>query len=71
MNNKHFPEYIANDHKCICGDDYYQFHLILCPSYAHLRVGLDLEDSDSDLVLYYQLVIRERETAGDREGRGV
>ena len=48
------------------GDDH-QEHLISCPSYAHLREGLDLEGSDTDLVRYYQLIISYRE---EREDRG-
>ena len=70
MNYKHNPEYIMNDHKCVCGEDDHQSHLTSCPSYSHLRDGLNLAESDSDLVLYYQRVIRERETARDREGGG-
>ena len=61
MNFKNKPEYIANQYKCICGEDDHQVHLTMCPSYAHLREGLDLDESDNDLVRYYQMVIRERE----------
>ena len=61
MNYKHNPEYIANNHKCFCGEDDHQSHLTSCPSYSHLRDGLDLTGSDRDLVLFYQRVIRERE----------
>ena len=69
MNYKHNPGYVANDHKCICGEDDHQSHLVACPSYSHLRDGLDLAGSDSDLVLYYQRVISERENReeGDQE----
>ena len=61
MNYKHNPVYVANDHKCLCGEDDHQSHLTSCPSYSHLRDGLDLASSDSDLVLYYQRVISKRE----------
>ena len=70
MNYKHNPEYLANSHKCLCGEDDHQSHLVLCPSYSHLREGLDLAGSDKDLVLYYQRVISEREEKENREERG-
>ena len=62
MNYKNKPEYVANNHKCVCMEDDDQSHLALCPSYTHLRDDLDLVGSDRDLVLYYQRVIRERES---------
>ena len=65
-NFKQKPEYIANGHKCICLEDDKQSHLSTCSSYRHLRDGLDLE-SDTDLVKYYQRVIREREENEERE----
>ena len=65
MNYKNKPEYVSNLHKCICGDNDHQVHLTLCPSYEHLMEGLDLEGSDTDLVRYYQLIIREREQGKD------
>ena len=65
MNYKNKPEYAANQYKCICGEDDHQVHLTSCPSYAHLREGLDVETSDTDLVRYYQLIIREREQRED------
>ena len=65
MNFKHM--YAANSNKCICGEFDHQVHLTSCPSYAHLRDGLDVLGSDLDLVRYYQLVIRERVQAEERE----
>ena len=65
MNYKNKPEYAANSYKCICGEDDHQVHLTSCPSYKHLREGLNLEGSDTDLVRYYQLIIKEREKKGD------
>ena len=67
MNYKRKAEFIANEYKCICGEDDHQSHLTSCPSYQHLRQGLDLEGSDADLVRFYQLVIRERVQAEERE----
>ena len=51
-----------------CGEDDHQSHLPYCRSYVHLREGLNLEDSDHDLVLYFQRVVRERERETDRDG---
>ena len=65
INFKHKPEYIATQHKCICGEDDHQVHLTSCMSYAHLWEGLDLKESDNDFVRYYQLIIREREQVED------
>ena len=59
--------YATHSHKCICGEDDHQIHLTSCPSYVHLREGLDVEGSDLDLVRYYQLVLRERMQAEERE----
>ena len=67
MNFKHKPEYVLNKWKCSCGEDDYQSHLPHCLSYEHLREGLNLEDSDHDLVLFFQRVIREREREDDRD----
>ena len=67
MNFKRKTTFAANLYKCTCMEDDYQEHLISCPSYAHLREGLDLEGSDTDLVRYYQRVISDRE---QREERG-
>ena len=61
MNYKNKPEFALNLYKFICGEDDDQVHLTSCPSYEHLRVGLNIKGSDTDLVEYYQLVIRERE----------
>ena len=68
MNFKHKPEYVLNQWKCSCGEDDIQSHLPHCLSYEHLREGLNLEESDHDLVLYFQRVIREREREADRDG---
>ena len=67
MNFKGKREYADNEYKCICGEDDHQSHLTSCPSYSHLREGLDVEGSERDLVTYFQLVIREREMEGDAE----
>ena len=61
MNFKRKEEYVPKEQKCISGEDDHQSHLTSSPSYQHLRQDLDLEGSDSDLVRFYQLVIRERE----------
>ena len=53
------PQYIANEHKCVCGDDDHQGHLVTCPAYAHLQEGVQLDESDDDVILYYQLIIEE------------
>ena len=68
MNFKHKTEYILNEWKCSCGEDDHQSHLPFCRSYEHLREGLNLEESDYDLVLYFQRVVREREKEADRDG---
>ena len=61
-NFKNHPEYKANAYKCKCGDHVdTQSSLLTCKLYSHLREGLDLLHSDSDLVKYYQLVISERQ----------
>ena len=62
FNFKHKPEFMDNDHKCKCKEDDMQEHLATCGAYAHLREGLEIEKSDKDLVIYFQRVIRERET---------
>ena len=59
--------YTDSDHKCICGNEDHQKHLTSCPSYTHLREGLDVEGSDLDLVRFYQLVINERVQEEERE----
>ena len=60
-NFKSKPEYKANDYKCKCGDHLdTQTNLLTCRLYEHLREGLDLANSDTDLVRYFQLVIKER-----------
>ena len=61
MNFKNKPEYVQNLWKCKCGEDDVQSHLIYCRSYEHLREGLNLEESEKDLVYFYQKVVRERE----------
>ena len=59
-NFKGNPKFRDNNYLCKCGDRDTQSSLITCPSYKHLRDGLNIVDSDSDLVRYYQLVIQER-----------
>ena len=58
-NFKHIPEYVANKWKCDCGEPDTQAHLQVCQNYLHLQEGLDLA-SDTDLVKFFQLVIKER-----------
>ena len=60
-NFKNHPEYKANAYKCKCGDLDTQSNLLTCKLYSHLREGLDLSNSDKDLVRYYQLVIQDRQ----------
>ena len=61
FNFKNKPEYKANNYKCKCGDHLdTQNNLLACRLYEHLREGLDLANSDTDLVKYFQLVIKER-----------
>ena len=62
-NFKNNPEYKANGYKCKCGEEDNQANLLTCPLYEHLRDGLDLINSDIDLVTYFQLVIEERQKA--------
>ena len=59
-NFKNNPQYKANEYKCKCGELDTQSNLLSCRLYSHLRNGLDLANSDSDLVRYYQLVIQDR-----------
>ena len=59
-NFKNHPQYRANEYKCKCGELDTQSNLLPYRLYSHLREGLDLSNSDSDLVRYYQLVIQER-----------
>ena len=59
-NFKGNPRYRANNYLCKCGDRDTQSSLLNCTSYKHLRDGLNVLHSDSDLVKYYQLVIEER-----------
>ena len=63
-NFKGNPEYAANGYLCGCGEEDRQAHLLTCPLYEHLRQDLDLENSDKDLVSFYQLVIKERQKPG-------
>ena len=60
-NFKGNPEYAAADYMCECNehrDD--QESLLTCTLYEHLREGLDVVNSDHDLVKYYMLVIEDR-----------
>ena len=58
--------YAEDDRKCICGEDDHLGHLDTCPSYSYLHHGLRIHESDHDLVILYQRIIRERE---ENEGR--
>ena len=61
MNMKHNSNYAKKLWKCDdcqCMDS--QAHIIWCPAFAPLREGKDL-NSNSDLVLYCQQVIKIRE----------
>ena len=58
--------YAEDDLKCICGEDDHLGHLHTCLSYLHLHQGLCIYESDHDLVILYQRIIRERE---ENEGR--
>ena len=42
-----------------------QAHLLHCKKYSHLAEGLNVANSDIDLVTFYQRVIREREAEED------
>ena len=68
MNFKNKFEFAQNLWKCKCGDEDTQSHLSFCRSYEHLREGLNLQNNDHDLVLYYQRVIKERERMERVEG---
>ena len=59
-NFKNDPLFAANNYRCECGEEDTQDNLLTCHLYEHLREGLDLVNSDIDLVTYYQLVINER-----------
>ena len=65
-NFKNNPTYKANQYRCKCGDLDTQSSLLTCRLYAHLREGLDLTNSDIDLVRYFQLVIQERQEEQDK-----
>ena len=60
FNFKNNNEYKANEYKCKCGDLDTQTNLLTCRLYSHLREDLDISHSDTDLVRYYQRVIRVR-----------
>ena len=53
--------YAEDDLRCICGEYDQLSHLTSCLSYSHLKEGLRVEESDLDLVRYYQRIIHERE----------
>ena len=67
-NFKNHPQFKANNYKCECGDEDNQPNLLTCPLYDHLRVGLNLVNSDIDLVTYFQLVIEERQKENNTGG---
>ena len=60
-NFKNNPEFKANEYRCKCGELDTQSSLLTCRLYSHLREGLDLSNSDADLVRFFQLVIQERQ----------
>ena len=68
-NFKNNPKFKANDYRCKCGDIDTQSTLLTCKLYSHLREGLDLAHSDTDLVRYYQLVIQHRQQEQEQEQR--
>ena len=59
-NYKNMPEYKANGHLCECMQPDLQSHLVHCSALRHLQQGLDVLNSDKDLVKFYQQVIKER-----------
>ena len=59
-NFKNNNAYKANEYKCKCGELDTQTNLLTCRLYSHLREDLNISHSDTDLVRYYQGVIRER-----------
>ena len=64
-NFRNKPEYIANQHKCLCGEEDVQSHLHYCVLYSHCREGLNMA-KPADLVTFFQRVIGEREREEDR-----
>ena len=60
-NFKSNPKYAAEEYKCEWGNVDMQDNLLTWFLYKNLREGLDLINSDSDLVIYYQLVFEERQ----------
>ena len=65
-NYKNVPEYRDNNHLCECQEPDTQAHLVNCMAYKHLQQGLKVKESDTDLVRFYQLVIKERREKEDR-----
>ena len=63
------PKYKGNSYRCECGEIDTQENLLTCRLYAHLREDLDLSNSDTDLVRYFQLVIQERQGEQEEEQR--
>ena len=70
-NFKNNPEFKVNGYKCKCGEEDNQKNLLNCPLYENLREGLDLINSDIDVVTYFQLVIEERQKEHNRRIIGV
>ena len=61
-NFKSHPGYKSNEYLCRCGQHVdSQPSLLKCKLYEHLHVGLDLYNSDTDLVTFFQRVIKERQ----------
>ena len=67
QNYRNKPEFIANQHKCICGEDDLQAHLYSCTAYSFCKDGLDL-DLPIDIVTFFQRIIRQREE--EEKGKG-
>ena len=62
------PEFKANQYLCRCTEHVdTQSGLLTCTLYSNLRIGLDLYNSDTDLVTYFQRVMQERRQEEERE----
>ena len=49
----------------VCGDIESQSHCVVCPQWQDIRSGLDV-DKLSDLVIFFQKLLMERNKAGDQ-----
>ena len=62
------PEYKANQYLCRCKEHVdSQSSLLTCKLYSNQRIGLDLYNSDTDLVTYFQRIIQERRQEEERK----